>query len=120
MDGTRELVDPDRFGVALAVLTGLGAVAAVGLALAARKGAPGLRKAAILAAALVSAYPLWVVYNSIEDSLGLDSVAALLINVVLFLAAGTAGGFLARRSWPREDLDFTTETRRHGERVERG
>ncbi len=105
MDGTREIVDPSHVGLALAILMGVGVVATFGLVLAVRRsGSAASRKAAIFAAALIPGYPMWVVYNAIEDALGLDSVAALLLNLVLFLAVGVAGGLLGRRFWP-EELD---------------
>ena len=40
-----------------------------------------------------AALGLWVIYNALEDHFGLDSVAALLINLVIFLAVGVLAGF---------------------------
>ena len=40
---------------------------------------------------LVLCEPLWLIYNVIEDAFGLDSIKALLINAVLFIALGLVG-----------------------------
>lgn len=107
MDGTRELVDAAQVGTALAVLSIVAlCLAAVLGALLVRGGgrrSPGVARAALLAAAGVLGYPLWAVYNSIEDRLGLDSVAALLLNLALFAVVGVVVGLLVRRYWPAEE-----------------
>src|SRR3569623_1482752 len=84
VDPTREIVDPVQVGHLLAGLSVLGLLAAVGLGLASRGGSLALRRGAILGAAAVLAYPLWWIYNGIEDHYGLDSVLALLLNAALF------------------------------------
>lgn len=104
MDGTRELVDANAVGAALAVLSGL----ALGLALllgflAKSRGSAGAARTALLAGCVVLLYPLWSVYNRIEDHFGLDSVAALLINVALFAVIGILVGLALRRFWPAPD-----------------
>ncbi len=40
---------------------------------------------------------LWSVYNAIENTYGLDSVRALVINLILFLILGIVGGLVIRR-----------------------
>lgn len=40
---------------------------------------------------------LWSIYNAIENIYGLDSVRALVINVILFLILGIVGGLIIRR-----------------------
>ena len=95
----RELVDAGQVGAALAALS------AAALLLALLFGFLARRRRALLRGALVAgcaalAWPAWLIYNSIEDHFGLDSVAALLINLALFAAAGTLGGLLVRRFWP--------------------
>ncbi|HEU4753174.1 MAG TPA: hypothetical protein VFU47_08695 [Armatimonadota bacterium] len=100
----RELVDAGQVGVALAILSGLALLAALllGAAFRTRKRA-GLLRGALVAGALVLAGPLWQIYNGIEDRFGLDSVAALLINLALFVALGAAAGLLLRRLWPAQE-----------------
>ena len=101
MHNPRELVDPAQVGTALAVLSAVALLLAVGLgALGRGRRSDGLIRAALILAPVALAWPLWVVYNRIEDHFGLDSVAALLINLVLFAAIGTCIGLLYRRVWP--------------------
>jgi hypothetical protein len=102
----------------LAILSGVALVAAAGLMILGRT----QKRQAFVRAALVSsigilAYPLWLVYNRIEDQFGLDSVAALLINLALFVAVGVGGGFLIRKLWASPDLGNSrdTETKNHVE-----
>lgn len=105
MDGTRELVDAGQVGVLLAVLSGLCLlIAPLSYSLHRRGGPSGAAwfKAALLALVGLLIYPLWLVYNAIEDALGLDSVAALLINLALFVGIGGAIGLAMRRFWPAE------------------
>jgi hypothetical protein len=67
---------------------------------------PDLRRAwlpfivalALLGPAIVGA---WFVFNAIENAMGLDSLAALLLNLLLFSALGAAVGFALRRSLAR-------------------
>lgn len=102
MDDTRELVDAAQVGRVLAALSAIAVVAAPVLAaLGRRAGSIALLRAALLIGSGTVVFPLWVVYNRIEDHFGLDSVAALLINAGLFLVVGTGGGFLLRRLWPQ-------------------
>ena len=103
MDEGRELVDPAQLGVALAVLSGLSLVVApVLLGMGRKRGAGGADwvKGGLLSAAGTLLFPLWLLYNAIENSLGLDSVAGLLINVALFIGMGAALGIVLRRLWP--------------------
>jgi hypothetical protein len=105
MDDTGELVDAGKVGAALAVLSVAALLLAAGFAITFRsRGGAALKKGALLAGAAVLAWPLWLVYNAIEDHFGLDSVAALLLNLALFAVIGTAGGFLVRRHWPDADV----------------
>jgi len=99
MDATRELVDPAQVERALALLSGAALVLATALVIAGRaRRAPGLVRAGWAATAGILLYPLWLVYNRIEDAFGLDSVAALLLNLALFSLIGVAGGLAIRRA----------------------
>lgn len=105
MDGTRELVDAGQVGVVLAVLSGLCLlIAPLSLSLYRSRKPSGAAwlKLGLLALVGLLVYPLWLVYNSIEDALGLDSVAALLINLALFVGIGAVIGLAMRRFWPAE------------------
>ena len=98
MDGTRELVDAAQVGTALAVLSGVSLVAATALMILGRlRKSEGMVRAALLTAAGILLYPLWVVYNQIEDHFGLDSLTALGLNLALFIGIGIAGGLALRR-----------------------
>jgi hypothetical protein len=100
----RELVDTGQVGVALAILSGLALVTALAMgALYRTRGQASLLRGALAAGVLALGWPLWWVYNRIEDHVGLDSVAALLINLALFAALGASGGLLLRRLWPQEE-----------------
>ncbi|MCC2671554.1 MAG: hypothetical protein K0Q72_4025, partial [Armatimonadetes bacterium] len=89
MDGTRELVDAQTVGLALAVVSGLALLLApVLLMLGRSRKSVSLTQAALLSGCAALLYPLWRVYNLIEDHFGLDSVAALLINLALFAGVG--------------------------------
>jgi hypothetical protein len=100
----RELVDTGQVGVALAILSGLALLAALVFgALYRTRGQASLLRGGLVAAVAALGWPLWWVYNRIEDHFGLDSVAALLINLALFAALGAAGGLLLRRLWPAQE-----------------
>jgi len=106
MDGTRELVDANSVGMALAVLSGISLALWVIFGLMARsRSSAGAKRGALLSACGVLLYPLWIVYNGIEDHFGLDSVAALLINLVLFVVVGGLIGVALRRFWPGDLLN---------------
>jgi ABC-type glycerol-3-phosphate transport system permease component len=119
MDAPRELVDAATTGAVLATLSGLAALVAVGAGyVGSRVSRPGSRRTALtarrislLAAVVVVVYPLWVIYNGIENYFGLDSVAALLLNLALFVLVGVAGGRLLRSRWPEdaEEVDGEPE-----------
>ena len=71
------------------------------------------RRAAVLPAALVAGgVPvlvgvLWRVYNAITDRMGLDTVANLLVNLVLFVVVGVlCGAGWALLNAPRRPLDL--------------
>ena len=98
----RELVDAGQVGAVLAALSAVALVLALLLGFLSRQ-RRGLLRVALLAAADALMWPGWLVYNRIEDHFGLDSVAALLINLALFAAAGTLGGLVIRRFWPDDD-----------------
>jgi uncharacterized membrane protein len=105
MDGTRELVDAGQVGVLLAVLSGLCLLLApLSFSLYRRRKPSGAAwlKSGLLALVGLLVFPLWLVYNAIEDALGLDSVAALLINLALFVGIGGVVGLAMRRFWPAE------------------
>lgn len=105
MDATRELVDAAQVGTALAVLSGVSLVIAVVLIILGRlKGSDGLVKASLTLSFAVAAYPLWYVYNLIEDRFGLDSILALFLNLALFVVVGIVGGMALRRLWPSTEL----------------
>jgi len=101
----RELVDPataERIVLALAalvVVAGLTAGAILGLLR--RPFAPKFLGGAAAALLGPAAWLLWRAYNAVEDAFGLDSVKALVVNLVVFviagLAIGAAGARLRRR-----------------------
>ncbi len=96
----REIVDAAQVGQALAVLSGAALVAAALLVgLGRMRNQPSWFRAGLGCAVAILAWPLWMVYNRIEDQFGLDSVAGLLINLALFLAVGVGGGLLLRKLW---------------------
>lgn len=99
MDPSRELVDAGQMGIVLAALSAAGALGAVLAGVVARTRGAHWRRAALLCATVVLLWPLWLIYNSIEDRFGLESIAALVLNAVIFLAVGTAAGVLLRRGW---------------------
>ncbi len=96
MDPSREIVDPAQVGTALGVLSAVAAVLTLVLGARARR-EPSARGQAVLCGAGVLAFPMWLIYNGIEDRLGLDSVLALALNLALFAAVGTGFGLLYRR-----------------------
>lgn len=114
--GEREIVDAAQVGQVLAVLSGAALVLAALLVVLGRvRNRSGCVRAGWVVAAGILAWPLWMVYNRIEDQFGLDSVAALLINLALFVAVGVGGGFLIRKLWASPDLGNhgDTETQRN-------
>lgn len=98
MSNPGEIVDPAKVGGMLALLSGLALVFATALVIYGRiRGSASLFRAGWGTAALVLLYPLWLTYNRIEDQFGLDSVAALALNGILFAGIGVAAGLFARR-----------------------
>jgi hypothetical protein len=103
----KELVDAGQVGQALALLSGIALVALLALlALAGKRRSTASARGVLIGGVLTLLYPLWLVYNGIEDRFGLDSVAALVINLVLFAVLGIGGGLLFRRFWPYGEMDF--------------
>ena len=80
-------------------------VALVAFALARRRGGDGVRAAVLWGGPLMLIGVLWRVYNAITDRLGLDRVANLGVNLVLFVGVGAACGIgwtvLTHRKPPR-------------------
>lgn len=98
VDDTRELISAAQFGAGVAAVSMLAALAALGLWMTARRKGAAARPAHLLTAlGGVALYPLWLVYNLIEDFFGLDSIIGLLANLALFCALGLAFGTAARR-----------------------
>jgi hypothetical protein len=113
----REIVDAAQVGQVLAYLSGAALVAAALLVgLGRMRNQPSWFRAGLGCAVAILAWPLWMVYNRIEDQFGLDSVAGLLTNLALFLAVGVGGGLLLRKLWSSPDLAHRgdTETQRIG------
>jgi hypothetical protein len=105
MEAARELVDLVLLERVLAVLSLAALLASAGLVIAARlRRSPFPGRAAAAAGAGILLYPLWLVYNRIEDAFGLDSVTALVLNLALFSVIGVAGGLVLRRL-DRSDRD---------------
>lgn len=115
MDGTRELVDAAQVGTALAVLSGVSLVLATVLMILGRlrKSERMVRTALVVAAGMLL-YPLWMVYNQIEDHFGLDSVTALVLNLALFSVVGIAGGLALRRLLAAPGLGHPGDTETQG------
>jgi hypothetical protein len=105
MDEMREIVtvaQVDRWFLLLAV--GLPVVGAlVGALIGSRRGAvtKGASRGLLVGLLGPTNLLLWTVYNRLTDSMGLDSVKNLLVNITLFIGLGlTAGvvyGLLSRR-----------------------
>ena len=106
MNDMRELVDAGQVGIAVGVLSVLALVLG-GALLATARGDANRKRVGLVAAALAPAWPLWLIYNAIEDRLGLESVAALLINLALFAAVGIGIGLVLRRLWPAGSVEGT-------------
>lgn len=101
MDDTRELVNAADFARWLALGSGVClALFAVSALLVARGPgawrAPG-RRLAYLAGVGALVWPLWRLYDTIVERMGLDSVAALGINLGIFVLVGLVLGLIARR-----------------------
>ena len=69
------------------------AIIAVAFALARRRGENGPAAALLYGGPLLLTGILWRVYNAITDRIGLDKVANLAVNLVLFVGIGAACGF---------------------------
>src|SRR5437867_11611556 len=95
---TRELITAQQFGTAVAILALLALLGAIVFAvLGWKRPSTAMFRGALVSLAGVAVYPLWLVYNSIEDHFGLDSVAALLLNLALFAVLGVAAGLIYRQ-----------------------
>src|SRR5262245_33235025 len=107
MDDTRELISAAVFIRCLLAVAGVVLVGglAAGVGWGRRSGAPraGLQRG--LAAGLLgpAALLLWAVYNLFEDRYGLDSVKALVINLVIFVLFGALAGALLAWTWHRTE-----------------
>lgn len=101
MDPTREIVDAGTVGAAIAVLSGVALLVGVPSLAMARKSETA-KRTGLVAVCLALVFPMWVAYNAIEDRLGLDSVAGLVLNLALFAAFGIGIGLTLRRLWPSE------------------
>ncbi len=89
-------------GLMLGILI-LGIVAAIAAAMWARsKGKNPLVAAFGFGGPLIVAGLLWHLYNLITNKLGLDSVANLLVNLLLFAAVGIGFGLSWRRIMEQE------------------
>lgn len=103
MDTPRELVDAGQVGAVLVIVSGVCLPAAV-VALALRRGRPQVRRVGLAALAGALLWPMWRLFNAIEDALGLDSIAALALNAAIFLAVGLGFGLLVRRLEGRDRI----------------
>lgn len=101
MDATREIVDAAAVGTALAVLSGVALLVGLALLMMAR-GSKTAKRTGMAAVCVALVFPMWRIYNAIEDALGLDSVAGLLANLALFVVLGIGMGLALRRFWPTE------------------
>jgi apolipoprotein N-acyltransferase len=101
VDATREIVDAAAVGTALAVLSGVALLVGLALLAMARKSETA-KRTGLVAVCVALGFPMWWIYNAIEDALGLDSVAGLLANLALFVALGIGVGLALRRFWPSE------------------
>lgn len=71
----------------------LGAIAALTAAFVARRrGQNPAKHATLFGGPLLLCAALWPLYNAVEDHFGLDSVAALAINLGIFLLVGALCG----------------------------
>lgn len=121
--GDREIVDAAQVGAVLAVFSGAALVVSTVLMILGRlKARQDWVRTALICAVGILAWPLWMIYNGIEDHFGLDSVAALLLNLALFVAVGVGGGFALRRLWsaPLDTQHGDTETQRLAQRGTEG
>src|SRR5947209_4269913 len=113
----REIVDAGQVGRAFALAAII--LPLLGLAVGAwwGRGRQQLRRGALFGLLIGLLGPLnwllWYVYNRITDSVGLDTVRNLVINLVLFLAVGaiigTGIGLASRRLRPPADTEPPTD-----------
>jgi hypothetical protein len=101
----RELVEPataERIVVAISVVIALCGLAG-GMVAGIVRG-PFMRnflRGAAVALLGPAVWALWRAYNAVEDAFGLDSAAALVLNLVVFVICGFAIGFAGCRLWKR-------------------
>ncbi len=109
MDDTRELITQAEFSRYLLVAAGLTMFAGLGYGVYWRKqsgsGRWAMARGAAVAALGPAAFGLWGTYNRIEDYYGLDSVRALGLNLLLFVAVGVLVGVAVRRIWQRTEKE---------------
>jgi hypothetical protein len=85
----QEMVTRAQADMLFIVLPALGLIAGpVAAVLARRRGQDALSAATLWGGPLVLIGILWRVYNAITDRIGLDSVANLAVNFVLFIIVG--------------------------------
>ena len=101
----RELVEPaaaEKIVLAVAVTIALcGLAGGVVAGIVRRAFARNFLRGAAVAALGPVVWAAWRAYNAVEDVLGLDSAAALVLNLALFAVCGLAIGFAGSRLWRR-------------------
>lgn len=98
VNDTRELISAAQFGAGVAAVSMLAALATIVLWMTARRrGAVARPDHLLTALGGVALYPLWLIYNLIEDFFGLDSIIGIVVNLALFCAIGLAFGIAGRR-----------------------
>ena len=91
----KEWITRPQADLVFTVLPLLGAAVGIGVGVARRRPAWTATGLAALAVAI-----LWRVFNAVAERLGIDSLANLAVNLLLFAAVGFAAGRLWRRFVP--------------------